>query len=383
MKHSNVGASSAERWWNCPGSVQLVEGVPEQESSIYADTGTAAHYVGEKCLISGEDADEWIGEEIDTGNRFIKVTEAMAEAVQVYLDTVRNDMKKYGVDESGLKVEQKFHLDHIDQDAFGTNDANIIVPFTKLIVYDYKNGQGIAVEAIDNKQMKYYALGALIGEDIDEIELVIVQPNAPHPDGRVRRWTTSAKDLQDFANEMRKRIQATREEEAPLCAGPWCKKNFCDARPVCPALLKRATEIAQQDFSEPIPDLPEPEKMTDKQFLLVLKHGDVISDWIKACYAFAQSELERGRVVSGYKLVRGKSNRGWRNEKALTKELLDNDEAFTMPKLISPAQMEKVMDKKFVAKHAFKPEGKKTIVPVSDPRPEIESATSEFEAADL
>ena len=37
MKHSKIGASSCERFWNCPGSINACEQLPPEETSPYAD----------------------------------------------------------------------------------------------------------------------------------------------------------------------------------------------------------------------------------------------------------------------------------------------------------------------------------------------------------
>jgi len=47
--HSPIGASSAERWINCPASVRLSEGC-KKPAGIYAEEGTAAHSLCEECL---------------------------------------------------------------------------------------------------------------------------------------------------------------------------------------------------------------------------------------------------------------------------------------------------------------------------------------------
>ena len=47
--HSKFSASGAERWFCCPGSVSLSEGLPDKET-IYSKEGTEAHEVLERLL---------------------------------------------------------------------------------------------------------------------------------------------------------------------------------------------------------------------------------------------------------------------------------------------------------------------------------------------
>lgn len=52
--HAYKSASGSPRWLACPGSVAL-EKFFHEESSEYADEGTLAHALGERCLNTGED----------------------------------------------------------------------------------------------------------------------------------------------------------------------------------------------------------------------------------------------------------------------------------------------------------------------------------------
>lgn len=50
--HAVLSASAAKRWLNCPPSARLNEQFPN-ESSVYADEGTAAHELGEYKIRHG------------------------------------------------------------------------------------------------------------------------------------------------------------------------------------------------------------------------------------------------------------------------------------------------------------------------------------------
>ena len=45
-KHALLGASSAHRWLNCPGSARLTENIPDT-TSPYAEAGRLAHEIAE------------------------------------------------------------------------------------------------------------------------------------------------------------------------------------------------------------------------------------------------------------------------------------------------------------------------------------------------
>lgn len=89
--HAKLSPSASKRWMNCPGSVQLIEQltnegkIEENATSPWAEEGSAAHALAEKCLLEHNDAIDYLNQKI-YGD--FKVTEEMAEAVQVYLDFV-------------------------------------------------------------------------------------------------------------------------------------------------------------------------------------------------------------------------------------------------------------------------------------------------------
>ena len=61
--HSIYGPSSAHRWLRCPGSIKAEAAMPEEKESPYAAEGTDAHELAEFCLITGKNAQEFIGQE--------------------------------------------------------------------------------------------------------------------------------------------------------------------------------------------------------------------------------------------------------------------------------------------------------------------------------
>jgi hypothetical protein len=262
---------------------------------------------------------------------------------------------------------------------FGTNDACLLIPFTVLYVYDFKYGQGVAVEAENNKQLMYYALGALEGnDDINEIELVIVQPRAFHPKGPVRRWRVSREDLMAFRAELIAHAKATEAPDAPIVPGEWCK--FCPALAVCKGVQKKAIEIAKADFTavNPAARLPEPEHLTTGQLATVLANADLLSDWLKGVEAYAQGLLEAGRQMPGFKLVRKKTNRKWLDEDKVVRTFsgtLKRDDMFDT-KLKSPAQLEKLVGKDALEGLTFFPDGGPTVAPMTDKRESLTPANA-------
>lgn len=386
--HSHLGASSAHRWLACPGSIRLSVGQPN-ESSIFALEGTAAHELAEMCLRGKfKDAADFIGEEIVVGNHKFTVDEEMAEAVQVYVDTIKADHEPGDV----LFIEHRFDLSNVFEGMFGTNDCGLYKRDGSLKVYDYKHGKGYAVEAENNPQLAYYGIGlinvpSLVGASISSVELVIVQPRAPHKDGPVRRWMTDAIHLLDFMDALREGAAATEDPDAPLSAGSWCK--FCPAAGICPALRQIAIEQAQDEFVDVVPS-----DLDEAAISGLLEKCSLIEDGIKAIRREAYSRMAGGAKVPGWKLVAKRAVRRWSGEtdqvvQKLTFMFDDLDEQDVVEKkLKSPAQVEKLLPKavrRELAELVVAQSSGTTLARESDRRPEVQpspDAADEFDLAD-
>ena len=374
--HSKYGASSAERWLNCPGSIQLSETVPPQPSSSAATKGTAAHKLGELALLDMGEPQTYLGKDItlDDGTKY-PVDQAMIDGVEVYVDYVRQQSKL-----GEMFIETKFSLDFVHEDMFGTNDASIYSNVLGMLeVIDYKNGYKF-VSPEENKQLAYYGLGAAHIHDLhpeSQIKLTIVQPNSEGE--AVRSWITTVGYLEKYAKILKKGIKATQAKNPKFKEGDWC--TFCDAAAVCPKLEQRALEVAKAEFSDGAIILPEPDTLKKADLKRVLESAPMLASWVKSVEAFAFNELESGRTIEGYKLVKKRrGNRKWKASEYETKcEIQDelnlgdrsSPEWFTTPKLKSPAQLEKLVGKDLVASLCESPDTGNTMVPLSDKRPEV------------
>ena len=50
-KHAKLSPSAADRWFNCPASIKLCEGLPQEAPNKYMLEGTKAHEFAEKVLL--------------------------------------------------------------------------------------------------------------------------------------------------------------------------------------------------------------------------------------------------------------------------------------------------------------------------------------------
>lgn len=370
--HASLGASSADRWMNCPGSIRMSDGLPNTDT-VYSKEGTAAHTLIEKCLSLNVAPEVYLDAELNG----VVVTEEMIEAVQVMLDEVKSILS---LDPNAeMRLEERFSLDAINPPApmFGTSDVVIYLPsLRKLVVVDYKHGVGYAVAARGNPQLRYYALGACLkgkwtAEQVDSIDMVIVQPRAAHPDGIVRLDSVSYEELMDFTGELLAAAHETQKPNAPLVTGPWCR--FCKASPMCPERLKDAQALARIEFADTVVAPPPVETLTLPEMLLVMEKAPAIEAWLKDVRTHIENTLISGGEVPGWKIVAKRAMRKWADPAATTAWLEQHGydaEEYEDRKLKSPAQVEKLVGKKnFDDDLVVKESSGYTLAPEYDKRP--------------
>lgn len=360
MKHAALGASGSKRWMTCPGSIALSKGMEDRPSS-YAIEGSAAHDLAARCLENDiPDADHYVGEFIEVEREVdgetvtfsVEITEEMAAAVQTYIDLCRNIEASLG--EGGeVFIEQQFSLDALGPPApmFGTTDFAAWDEEAKYLdVVDFKYGQGVAVDAVENTQLYYYALGAVLalGKKPETVCVTIVQPRGHHRKGVVRDEELDWAKLVEFKQTLFEAAEATQDPDAPLVPGEHCR--FCLAQPVCPALKEQAVALAQDAFAEYVedeePQLPDPRQLKDDELREILDKRDLVEQFFKVVESYVYDRLEAGDEFPGYKLIPKRAYRRWKDEDAVVEWArglnLPEDKIYKR-KLRSPNQMEKLL----------------------------------------
>ncbi len=341
-EHAELSASSADRWFTCAGSVDLSKGIPNY-STEYAASGTAAHYIGSECLKDGGSPLRWLGKKALVEGFEINIDEEMVVAVQDYVDDCREDTKPGDV----VLVEQSFSaLKKLHPKLGGSGDRVRWRPSTRqLRTTDFKFGAGIAVEVDDNRQLKIYALGALLANpefNANEVELRIVQPRCEHEQGRSRSYKFPAFELLDFAADVVEAAKATEDPLAKLVPSTKACK-FCPAfrAKVCPAVEEQNHALVQAAF-KPLA----PEKYSPEQIAEFLTKAPLVEAHINAIREFAYQRVMAGEHYPGWKLVEKRATRQWRDEQAARAAFQSLPGAMTQPELRSPAQIEKLVGKK-------------------------------------
>ncbi len=233
-KHSPIGASSMYRWSKCPGSVKKSEGI-ESAQSIYATIGSMAH----------ETAAYVLDQMLNNGKSLEQAWAMLRPAVDVYLNHCES-LKSHS---ANWHIEHMFDMGHIFKDLWGTADF-VSYDFNSKVLHvvDYKHGEGIPVEAENNLQLSYYALGALSTLNYRPlfVSMEIVQPRCYHPQGFIRKWQVPVIYFLEFKAKLIKAAKETNKKNAKLLAGDHCV--FCAAKKICKKYGSRGASAAKKEF---------------------------------------------------------------------------------------------------------------------------------------
>lgn len=294
--------------------------------------------------------------------------------VQVYVDFAIEKINQVRARTPDALVLLETKLDYSPwvPGGFGTGDL-VLVGDGVLEVVDFKFGQGVAVSAVDNPQMRLYALGA-VNEfgclyDINTVRMTICQP-------RLDSISTDQMTLDDLLYWANNTVMGAAEKawkgEGDFVAGEHCR--FCRIRYTCRARADENMKLACYDFKAPL-------LLTDEEITEILSSIDELQKWAKDIQAYAQDQaLNQGKEWPGFKLVEGKSSRKYADEgkvvEALTTAGFEEEKIYSKS-LLTITAMEKAIGKKkfkeILGGLITKPPGKPKLVPVSDKRPEINS----------
>ena len=374
-KHAVLSASGAHRWLHCNPSARLELEFADRETEAAAE-GTAAHALAEHKLkkalklrsrkpVSPYDCDEM---DAYTDGYVEFVLEQLEEAKALCADPL-------------VLIEQRLDFSCYVPDGFGTGDC-IIVADKVLEIVDFKYGKGVRVEATGNPQMRLYALGALLKYntlfDIDSVRMTIFQPRLS---GVQSSDEITVKELLEWAEKyVKPRAKLAYKGEGEFAPSEEVCK-FCRAKAQCKARADKNLKL----FDE----APDAMLLTPEEAGAILEKAADIQAWLTDLEGLVSSTLLSGQPVTGWKMVEGRSNRKFADELKVVEAMKSAgyDESLLYErKLITLTQMEKDFGKKAVAETLgeliVKPQGKPTLAPAKDKRPEFkpeEQLLAEFD----
>ena len=339
--HAILSASGSKRWLSCTPSARLEATLPEPKRGNnafdFSQEGTMAHSLAEVKLRHhfGQ-----IGiEEYEKEYEIIKATPYYNDDFEANVDNyVLYVRSQIGEGDTPL-FEQRVDFSDWIPDGFGTADV-VILSKHAIRVIDLKFGKGVPVSALDNTQLRLYALGAYskFKEEYPEIKEVSYTIHQPRLDSISTDGTTVSK-LVDWANYFVKpKAKKAWAGSGEFLPGDWCQ--FCRAKAQCRARSDFNSELAKQDFKAPA-------LLSEEEVSEVLVKAQNLRTWANDVeeYALARA-VEQSIIPPGFKLSTTITHRKIADQALAAVVLIEKgmDEAviWEQPKLKSIAALEKL-----------------------------------------
>jgi hypothetical protein len=295
--HALLSPSGAHRWLRCTPSARLEASLPEPKKKPgqkdFSAEGTLAHSMAEIKLkyqldqIGLEEHDK----EIELCKNHPLYSEELEEVANTYTNYVRSQIGQ----EDKVFVEARVDIGEYVVESFGTADC-IIISKNKITVIDLKGGAGVPVSAVNNEQLRMYALGAYERykdefTELKEVRTIIVQPRL---DSITEDHTTITKLVEWGRYYVKKRAQKAYTGSGDYVPGDHC--HWCRAKAQCRARSDYNTELAKQEFKAPA-------LLTEEEVSEVLVKAQNLKTWVNDVEEFALTRaVEQDIVPPGFKL---------------------------------------------------------------------------------
>lgn len=368
-KHAVLSASSSHRWLQCPPSALLCSKAGDTTSE-FAIQGTDAHSLCEYKLKTA------LGKEsADPTENLTYFNEEMADCADMYVQYVMEQLAavKETCKDPLVLVEQRLDFSRWVPQGFGTGDC-VIVADGVLSVTDMKFGVGILVEAKRNPQLMCYALGALDLfdgiYDIKQVSMTIFQPRREN----ISTYIIPKEELLSWADDtLKPTAELAAQGKGEFKAGEHCR--FCNVKATCRKRAEYNLELARYDFAMP-------STLGDEEIEAILSKADALVSWASDVKEYALQQAVSGKEWHDWKLVEGRSNRRYVNENAVAETVEKAGYDPYEHKVLGITAMTKLLGKtkfeEMLSGFIEKPQGKPTLVPMSDKRPAIHTAANDF-----
>jgi hypothetical protein len=371
--HALLSASGSKRWLSCTPSARLEATLPDQKrrpgAFDFSQEGTMAHTLGEIKLRHYYNQ---IGiEEFEREYEIIKNTPYYNEDFEANVDNyVLYVRSQIGEGDTPL-FEQRVDFSDWVPDGFGTADV-VILSEGAIRVIDLKFGKGVPVSALDNPQLRLYALGAYskFKEDFPNIKEVSYTIHQPRLDS-ISTDSTSITKLVDWGNYyIKPKAKKAWSGSGEFLPGDWCQ--FCKAKAQCRARSDFQTELSKLEFQDP-------PLLSENEMSMVLGKAQNLRTWVNDVEEYALNKAISDNVIPpGYKLSTSVTHRRIADQGLAANVLKEkglSDEVIWEPrKLKSLATLEKVNKQvaAWLGDLVMRPEGQPKLVKTKDLKADFE-----------
>lgn len=315
-EHASRNPSGIDMWMNCPASIELQKGIPE-EVKAYATEGTLAHQIAEDYFVSTHYG-------LPASGELMMAEQDMMEGAQMHYDCIvgwlnnKEDIGEviwFGL-EKGIPIFPEL-------DSYGTGDV-IIVGTKGCATIDFKYGKKPV--SAKSAQLLAYLLGVyrhLIDVPADYVfNAVIVQPRTDMLP-KVEEYALA--DIKDFEAKVYAGLLKSNEKNLEPNPGNhcfWCKaRRTQDPLKKCPAIKNKALQAANENFDSffedmnaPIEKIGAPNDKRDKALLKVMSLEPMIVQISKDARDEFLYRIENGEVIEGLEIVEEFGRSKWKEE---------------------------------------------------------------------
>lgn len=373
--HAKLSPSAAHRFLICTAAPNFEAQFPDTPSS-YAEEGTLAHAVAEIYAIRWQQGDTNRHPPLpDTLLNHPLYSDEMQHTAAAWVDQLSRLAAAHSTAPS-VRLEQRLDLSRWLPESFGTADCIMVSPH-RITVADYKHGKGVRVDATENPQMRYYALGAIDRYTMllapgATVHTAIIQPRLDH----VSEEEISADDLAGWGKANLARAAQAHRGPGEFVPGEHCR--FCRGRVHCRARAEKNLTLEAERAKT---------TLSAAEIGAVLARGQDLARWVKDLEDYATRALLRGEAVEGWKLVEGRSTRAFLDPAVAidTLRAAGYEDALLFdrrPKSLTALEglLGKAAFAELLGGCVHRPPGKPTLAPASDKRPAMQlSAAADFE----
>lgn len=401
--HAKYAPSAWKRIYECPISVYIGDGLPERPETSYSKDGTLAHKVGLEIALKAKlEGDPY------PKNYPPEFSKEMIKHAIGLAEFVHKQIEPYLQYKHTWFIEQRVTL---MPNVWGTCDFIFLYKKDGIlygILIDYKYGEGIEIETLNNWQVVVYSLAAIKEFSNEKVKLEhisahIYQPRTDHNPEPIRFDATTLAHhylpkIKSTVNLVEKWFANKEVEEEDYekyqNAGDWCQ--FCKAKPVCKAyqklnsgktlkLFKRAQLTVIEDekgkpkklTADDIKHQVQKGTISAEDFAFIALNASKLKTYIDLFPPAAKTLLARGEQLP-IKMIETQGERSLiPNEKKLVKKLmaLGIDEPYKrIKKLLTITEIEKEIGRNKLEKYGLTIRGPKgvKIVDLNHPDDAIE-----------
>lgn len=391
--HARFSMSKLPRILECPGSVPLIEeylkeiGTQEERQSKDASKGTFLHSIMADHLTRDDfRVTEVLHEDKTTNIDYVNAVESLLAWVFAQKAIYGDDYVDFVETVVSLKGFIEFTQNDLLEEVEGTGDYAFITGKT-LYVCDWKFGN-IQVNP-SSHQLLGYAAGFLKNPEhanrFNKVVTVIGQPTGQE----VIKMEEYSRDeiIRWIKHTLSPGLRKTKANP-PILNPSEGACRFCMVKSRCSARKDMAYRIAQDVFKihAQLPNL-----LSVDELAKVMNDFEFLDQYIRDLSSYAFKYISTGRSIPGYKVVSGRSQRVWKDEKHAVKVLATmgfEPEDLSEIKFYGPAKVEKVIGKALAKTESFlnlvtKSEPSLTLTKESDKRPAINFLTADQVFADF